>query len=57
MDAERAGAKFHWNVAPLVNPDGMLAPKPQRVNGHGVDLNRNSTRPDGSKMRRANWVR
>lgn len=32
---------FEWSVAPVVNPDGLLAAKPQRVNASGVDLNRN----------------
>jgi protein MpaA len=36
---------FHWFVAPVVNPDGLLAPKPQRVNANGVDLNRNFPTP------------
>lgn len=32
---------FHWKVAPLVNPDGLLQKKSQRMNAHGVDINRN----------------
>jgi len=32
---------FHWKVAPLVNPDGLLQKKSRRVNANGVDLNRN----------------
>jgi len=32
---------FHWKVAPLVNPDGLLQKKAQRMNANGVDLNRN----------------
>lgn len=32
---------FHWKVAPLVNPDGLLQAKSQRMNANGVDLNRN----------------
>ncbi|MBF0107651.1 MAG: succinylglutamate desuccinylase/aspartoacylase family protein [Magnetococcales bacterium] len=32
---------FHWRVAPLVNPDGLLRPVSQRMNAHDVDLNRN----------------
>ncbi len=28
-------------IAPLVNPDGYLAPTPTRVNASGVDINRN----------------
>lgn len=32
---------FHWRIAPLVNPDGLLQANSQRMNAHGVDLNRN----------------
>lgn len=32
---------FHWKVSPLVNPDGLLQKKSQRMNANGVDLNRN----------------
>jgi len=32
---------FHWKVAPLVNPDGLLQKKSQRINANAVDLNRN----------------
>nr|VFK44987.1 MAG: Succinylglutamate desuccinylase / Aspartoacylase family protein [Candidatus Kentron sp. SD]VFK49631.1 MAG: Succinylglutamate desuccinylase / Aspartoacylase family protein [Candidatus Kentron sp. SD] len=32
---------FHWYVVPLLNPDGLLQKKSQRVNANDVDLNRN----------------
>lgn len=33
---------FHWRIAPLVNPDGLLdGDKAKRQNANGVDLNRN----------------
>ncbi len=32
---------FHWKIAPLVNPDGLLQETSQRMNANGVDLNRN----------------
>jgi len=32
---------FHWRFAPLMNPDGLLQKKSQRMNAKGVDLNRN----------------
>lgn len=32
---------FHWRIAPLVNPDGLLQNNSQRMNARGVDLNRN----------------
>ena len=34
-------ADYHWRVIPLLNPDGLLAKPPTRVNARGVDLNRN----------------
>jgi murein peptide amidase A len=33
--------KYHWRVVPVMNPDGLLAKPPTRVNARGVDLNRN----------------
>ena len=36
-DAQR----YHWRVVPVMNPDGLLAKPPTRVNARGVDLNRN----------------
>jgi hypothetical protein len=33
--------QFHWRVIPVLNPDGLLAKPPTRVNARGVDLNRN----------------
>jgi murein tripeptide amidase MpaA len=35
----------HWRFLPVLNPDGMLARPPKRVNAHGVDLNRNFPTP------------
>jgi len=32
---------FHWRIAPLMNPDGALLKKHNRLNANGVDLNRN----------------
>lgn len=32
---------YHWRVVPVLNPDGLLAKPPTRVNANGVDLNRN----------------
>lgn len=40
-----AAQEFEWSVAPVVNPDGLLARKPSRVNANGVDLNRNFPTP------------
>ncbi len=33
--------QYHWRVIPVLNPDGLLAKPPTRVNARGVDLNRN----------------
>lgn len=38
--------RYHWRVIPVANPDGLLATPPQRMNAHGVDLNRNFPTPD-----------
>jgi len=32
---------FHWKMVPVMNPDGLLLKKSQRMNVRGVDLNRN----------------
>src|SRR4051812_23908466 len=34
-------ARYQWRVIPVLNPDGLLAKTPTRVNARGVDLNRN----------------
>lgn len=47
---------FHWHVAPLVNPDGLLAPKPTRVNARGVDLNRNFPTPGWEHDAKRYWA-
>lgn len=49
--------EFHWHVAPVVNPDGLLAPKPQRVNANGVDLNRNFPTPGWEEDARRYWMK
>jgi len=49
--------QFDWSVVPTVNPDGMFAPKPQRVNAHGVDLNRNFPTPGWQQDAPRYWVK
>jgi hypothetical protein len=49
--------QFSWSIAPLLNPDGMLAAHPTRVNAHGVDLNRNFPTPDWQRESERYWVR
>lgn len=52
-----AAQEFHWHVAPVVNPDGFLASKPQRVNANGVDLNRNFPTPGWEQDAKRYWMR
>lgn len=52
-----AAQAFHWHVAPVVNPDGLLAPKPQRVNANGVDLNRNFPTPGWEQDAKRYWMK
>ncbi|CAL63063.1 Putative carboxypeptidase [Herminiimonas arsenicoxydans] len=40
-----AAQHFEWSVVPVVNPDGLLAPRARRMNANGVDLNRNFPTP------------
>lgn len=40
-----AAQYFEWSVVPVVNPDGLLARRPKRMNANGVDLNRNFPTP------------
>ncbi|MDQ6993333.1 MAG: M14 family zinc carboxypeptidase [Mariprofundus sp.] len=47
---------FHWHVVPLLNPDGLLQRHSQRLNAHGVDLNRNMLTPDWYKKTQADWL-
>ncbi len=48
---------FHWRISPLMNPDGLLRKKSQRMNANGVDLNRNFPCPDWHEATRDYWVR
>ncbi len=43
--AEKAPQPVHWRFIPVLNPDGLLARRPTRVNARGVDLNRNFNTP------------
>ncbi len=48
---------FHWQVVPLLNPDGLLQdPKATRQNGNGVDLNRNFPTRDWHDLAQDYWV-
>ena len=54
LDIHHSGM-FHWHVAPLVNPDGLLQKRSQRLNARGVDLNRNMPTPDWHEKTRKYW--
>ena len=46
---------IHWRFVPALNPDGLLSQPPSRVNGHGVDLNRNFPTPDWARDAKIYW--
>jgi hypothetical protein len=48
---------FHWRVMPLLNPDGLLRRRSQRMNENGVDLNRNFPSPNWREEAEDYWVR
>jgi protein MpaA len=49
--------EFVWDVVPVLNPDGLLAAKPSRVNARGVDLNRNFPTPGWQQEAPQYWSR
>ena len=55
LDEHHSGL-FHWHVVPLVNPDGLLQKHSQRMNAHGVDLNRNFPTPDWENESTQYWI-
>jgi len=48
--------EFFWDIVPVVNPDGLLAPQPKRVNANGVDLNRNFPTPGWKQEAPRYWT-
>ena len=46
---------IHWRFLPMLNPDGVFGPSPQRVNAHGVDLNRNFPTPNWAREAKVYW--
>ncbi len=46
---------FHWHIVPLLNPDGLLRRKSQRVNANEVDLNRNFPMEDWENTALKHW--
>ncbi len=55
LDRHHSGV-FHWHVVPLLNPDGLLRRKSQRMNARNVDLNRNLPTPDWESLSMKYWV-
>ncbi|NKB37383.1 MAG: DUF2817 domain-containing protein [Gammaproteobacteria bacterium] len=52
---EHHSGLFHWRILPLLNPDGLLAEKSQRMNSNNVDLNRNFPMQDWQNATRDYW--
>lgn len=48
---------FHWRISPLMNPDGLLRRRSQRMNQNGVDLNRNFPCPNWHQATSDYWIR
>lgn len=46
---------FHWHIVPLMNPDGLLQKKSQRMNANEVDLNRNFPMDDWENTALRHW--
>lgn len=44
-----------WRFVPALNPDGLLARPPSRVNANGVDLNRNFPTPNWERDAAVYW--
>ncbi|MES2831921.1 MAG: M14 family zinc carboxypeptidase [Pseudomonadota bacterium] len=55
--ATNTAPQFDWKVVPLLNPDGLLAARPTRVNANGVDLNRNFPTPNWATEAPRYWVK
>jgi protein MpaA len=47
----------HWRFLPALNPDGLLAQPPTRVNARGVDLNRNFPTPNWARDAATYWLK
>jgi len=56
LDVYHSGM-FHWHVVPLLNPDGLLQRRSQRLNANGVDLNRNMPTPQWHEKTQRYWSR
>ena len=56
LDRHHSG-RFNWRIIPILNPDGMLRKHSQRMNAHGVDLNRNFPTRQWHEKSRYYWVK
>ena len=55
LDVHHTGM-FHWQIVPLLNPDGLLRRHSQRMNAHNVDLNRNFPMQDWLRLTHDYWI-
>jgi protein MpaA len=55
--ARETGAEMDWRFVPALNPDGLLSPKPSRMNARGVDLNRNFPTPNWHRDAPEYWAK
>lgn len=46
---------FHWHIAPVINPDGVLIKPATRTNANGIDINRNLPTTDWDKQSKLRW--
>lgn len=53
---EDSGKKYHWRMIPASNPDGLMVRPSTRVNGSGVDINRNFPTPDWDSDAKKYWI-
>ncbi|MCZ6802751.1 MAG: M14 family murein peptide amidase A [Proteobacteria bacterium] len=53
---EHHSGLFHWHIVPLLNPDGLLRKKSQRMNENNVDLNRNFSMHDWENTAIKHWI-
>ncbi|MBL0728990.1 M14 family zinc carboxypeptidase [Piscinibacter sp. HJYY11] len=53
--AAAAPAGLDWRFVPALNPDGLMLPKPTRVNANKVDLNRNFPTPRWAQEAPVYW--
>ncbi|MFM9879830.1 MAG: M14 family zinc carboxypeptidase [Burkholderiaceae bacterium] len=55
QSAEGGVQRVHWLFIPALNPDGLMAQPPRRVNARGVDLNRNFPTRNWHRDARLYW--